>query len=85
MIRQNLTKTFSVPADTEHPYMKDILIEMGDSIMNYFSELVEEKLGYIRYDDHPDSHKDMTMYANYSNSNEVNGNYINRTYNMFVL
>ena len=92
MIRQNLTKTFSVPADIEHPYMKDILIEMGDSIMNYFSELVEEKLGYIRYDDHPDSHKGMTMNTNYSNYNYVHGNYINRVYkinnsdtNLFVI
>lgn len=79
MIRQNLTKTFSVSADTEHPYMKDILIEMGDSIMNYFSELVEEKLGYIRYDDHSDSHKDMTMTNNYPNYS-MYGNYINKIY-----
>ena len=64
MTRENISKTFTVPIDSNHPYAKDILFDFGDQIIQYIEDEIIKKESFFnmkRLDEHSDSHSDATF------------------------
>ena len=85
MTRENISKTFTVPIDSNHPYAKDIIFDFGDQIMQYIEDEIIKKESFFnmkRLDEHSDSHSDATFVIpdlSYSND-QVGGVTITRYY-----
>lgn len=65
MIKQNLTKDFSVNCDADHPYLYNICFDMADQVIKYLDFYIINRLKLIRIDDHRESYKDCKFGSEY--------------------